>query len=359
MMSGMLLAGEAASSPAQAVATVASSPIPSDGADGRVNALARVGDRVYIGGDFSSAGGQPRAGLAALDATSGQVITTWRADVNGAVEALAPSSDGATLYVGGEFTTVSGVIRRHVAAVSTSTGGVGAWNPSALGGPVLALATLGGHVYVGGKFTSIGSVERRYLAAVSSSGAMDLGFDAQLDGNVWALKLSPDDGTLYAGGQFHSAAGQTRAHLAALSPASGSPAGWHPRVTCPVLGLDAVSSAVYAACGGGRQLGNSAVAYSPSSGAPLWSAHTDGNVQAVAQLGGAVYIGGHFATVDGVSRKKAAALDADSGQLLPWDPHPDSALGVQTLLADGDSLWMGGDFTTVNGTSQPHVARFR
>ncbi len=359
VVSGTLVAGQAAGSPARAATTVASTPTPSDGTDGRVNAVVHVGDRIYLGGAFTSVGGQPRGGLAALDAVDGHVVTTWRADVGGAVDALAASSDGTTLYLGGDFTVVGGLTRRHLAAVSTSTGAVSGWNPGAIGGSVLALAAANGRVYAGGKFTSIGSTRRPYLAAVTSDGVLDPAFDAHVDDVVWSLALSPDNARLYAGGQFHSAGGAFRAHLAALSPTSGSASDWNPQVGCPVLGLAATSTAVYRGCGGGFPLGNSAVAYSAATGAVLWAAHGDGNVPAVEVLGDAVYFGGHFANVDGVARKKAAAVDAASGQLLPWDPRPNSALGVRCLYADGDSLWMGGDFTTVNGVSQPHLARFR
>ncbi len=360
MVSAAILAGQAASGAAFATATVASTPVPSDGADARVNAVARVGDRIYVGGEFTSVGGQPRAGLAALDAVTGRLITTWRADVTGSVQALAPSSDGTALYVGGDFTQISGVTRRHLAAVSTATGAVAAWSPRAIGGPVLALAAAGGHVWVGGKFTSIGSVARPYLAAVSSAGTLETGFDARIDGAVWDLALSPDLSRLYAGGAFHTVGGETRRHVAALDPATGGGLGWRPQLSCPVLGLAATSSEVYLACGGSAaQLGNSVMAYSASSGAQLWIQRTDGNVQTVARLGDAVYAGGHFTKVNGVARKKAAAFDAASGALQPWDPRPNTALGVKTLVADIDSLWMGGDFTTIRGISQPHLARFR
>src|SRR6266536_3141612 len=247
-------------SPAQA-ALVSGTPTPSAGANGRVNAIAQIGDRIYLGGSFTAVGGQPRGGLAALDAASGQLVASWRADVAGVVQALAPSPDGTTLYVGGEFSAVGGAARKRLAAVSASTGEVGAWDPGAKGGTVLALAAAGGRIYVGGKFSSIGTVARPYLAAVSSAAA-------------------------------------------------------------------------------------------------LWHAGSDGNIHAVAALDGAVYAGGHFTTVNGVVRKKAAALDAAGGQLLGWDPHPDSVLGVFSMLAAGDWLWVGGDFTTAGGTAQPHIARF-
>src|SRR5919198_2048323 len=138
VVSGLLLAGGALSSPAGAVVTVSATPLSSDGADGRVSAFARAGDRLFVGGDFDSVGGEAHANLAALDAATGQVVSTWRADTNGAVEALAPSSDGTVLYVGGTFTSVGGVVRRHVAALSTATGAVAAWNPNAIGGGGLA-----------------------------------------------------------------------------------------------------------------------------------------------------------------------------------------------------------------------------
>ncbi len=356
---GLVLAWRtgAGAGPAE-VTTVSTSPQPSAGANGRVSAIAYIGGRIYLGGSFTSVGGQPRSGLAALDATSGQLVASWRADVTGAVQALAPSPDGGTLYVGGDFSAVGGAARRRLAAVSASTGEVGAWNPGASGGTVLALATEDGRVYVGGKFKAIGSVARPYLAAVDGAAAV-LDWDAHADGGVWALGLDPGAGTLYAGGAFHSIGGRAQRSLAALRTSTGAATGWSPQVSCPGLGLAVTPDTVYLACGGDSANGDDSVhAYSASGGAEQWHARSDGNIHAVAPLDGAVYAGGHFTTVDGVARKKAAAIEEASGQVLDWDPHPDSALGVFCMLATGDWLWMGGDFTAVGGTAQPHIARF-
>src|SRR6266545_3228973 len=292
-LSAFVLASRVGAAPLPA-ATVSTRPSASAGANGRVTAIARAGDRVYIGGSFTSVGGQPRGGLAALDAATGQLVASWRADVTGGpVEALAASPDGGTLYVGGDFTAVGGTARRRLAAVSTAGGAVGPWRPAASGGMVMALAAGAGRVYAGGKFTSIGGVARPYLAALSTDGAV-LGWDPRADASVRALAL---DG------------------------------------------------------------GNAVLAYSASTGARRWSAGGDGDVHAVAVLDGVAYTGGHFTTIAGASRKKAAAFDAASGQLLAWDPHPDSTLGVFSMLADGDWLWMGGDFTSVGGVAQAHIAR--
>jgi trimeric autotransporter adhesin len=360
-LSATVLAGQAAHSPAGAATTVASTPSPSDGANERVNVIVRAGDRIFVGGAFTAVGGQPRGKLAALDAATGRVIADWRADVGGEVYALAPSPDGSVLYVGGDFSSVMGYGRKRLAAVSTSTGAVTAWNPGASGGDVRALAATAVRVYVGGKFSDVGGVHRPYLAAVTAGGDVDAGFNANPGNDVSALALSPDRDRLYATGEFHTVGGDSREHLAALNPDSGNALGWNPDATCPGLALDVTASDVYVGCGGGpgHPTSNSVSAWSASSGAREWIAATNGNVPAVARVGGAVYAGGHFSKVRGTTRKKAAAFDADSGDLEAWDPHPDSVLGVRSMLADGDSLWIGGDFTAISGTPQPHLAHFR
>ncbi len=354
-LSAFVLASRVGAAPLPA-ATVSTRPSASAGANGRVTAIARAGDRVYIGGSFTSVGGQPRGGLAALDAATGQLVASWRADVTGGpVEALAASPDGGTLYVGGDFTAVGGTARRRLAAVSTAGGAVGPWRPAAAGGMVMALAAGAGRVYAGGRFTSIGGIARPYLAALSTDGAV-LGWDPRADASVRALALDGD--RLYAAGDFHNIGGRAQRTIAALDPASAADSGWHPQATCPGLGLTVASGTVYLACGGASAGGGNAVlAYSASTGARRWSAGGDGDVHAVAVLDGVAYTGGHFTTIAGASRKKAAAFDAASGQLLAWDPHPDSTLGVFSMLADGDWLWMGGDFTSVGGVAQAHIAR--
>src|SRR5215217_2241182 len=85
---------------------VSQTPDATAGVDGRVQAIARIGDWLYIGGTFSAVSGKPRAGLARIKVASGTVDSSWSADVVGSVIALASSPDGATLYVGGQFSSV-------------------------------------------------------------------------------------------------------------------------------------------------------------------------------------------------------------------------------------------------------------
>jgi hypothetical protein len=84
----------------------------------------------------------------------------------------------------------------------------------------------------------------------------------------------------------------------------------------------------------------------------------DGLVYASAYVGSTVYVGGSFrnAIVDGrpVSRKRLAAVDARTGDLLPWAPAPNGT--VTALTASGSSLYVSGKFTTVGGQPRAGLA---
>lgn len=329
-------------------------PDSTAGADGRVEAIVRSEGWVYIGGSFTAVSGQPRAGLARLDVTTGAVDRTWRADVVGRVATLA--ANGGTLYVGGEFSSVGGQARENLAAVSTATpGSVLPWNPGA-NRAVEALAASGTDVYVGGKFERIGGISRSKLAKLGgTSGTVDATFLPNPNQWVAALVLSGDQ--LYAGGFFTAIGGATQSYLGALDPATGASSSWRPSLTCPVYGLDlaADGSTVYVACGGS---GGSALAFSTSANTRLWLVRTNGNLHAVARIGDAVYLGGHHTTMSGAARKKGGAVDAANGALTGWNPVFNSSFGVFTMLAVDGALWAGGDFTKVGSTRQLRVARF-
>jgi hypothetical protein len=86
-----------------------------------VYAFAVSGSTVYAGGDFRQAGGVPANWVGRFD-TSTQTwasLGTSAAPVNGSVFALAVS--GSAVYVGGEFTEAGGMPANRVARFDTST----------------------------------------------------------------------------------------------------------------------------------------------------------------------------------------------------------------------------------------------
>jgi trimeric autotransporter adhesin len=83
---------------------------------------------------------------------------------------------------------------------------------------------------------------------------------------------------------------------------------------------------------------------------------TNGRVNAVAYLGGTVYLGGSFTQVDAQPRNRLAACDAATGNLLPWNPNANNVVRALKVSPAGTRVYVGGDFSTVGGAARARVA---
>lgn len=89
---------------------------------------------------------------------------------------------------------------------------------------------------------------------------------------------------------------------------------------------------------------------------------TSGRVYAVARVGDAVVIGGSFTSLwspsgaQTATRNGLAAFDAATGALLPWNPAPNGEVRALEPSADGTAVYVGGAFTTIAGVSRSRVA---
>lgn len=110
----------------------ASAWAPTVGPPSKVFAVAPGDNVVYVGGAFNQAGDQPRSGLAALDASGS---TGWATSFNAALsggtsDVNALLVDGGRLYVGGDFTSAGGQPRDALASVDPLSGAVNSFDPS-------------------------------------------------------------------------------------------------------------------------------------------------------------------------------------------------------------------------------------
>jgi hypothetical protein len=83
---------------------------------------------------------------------------------------------------------------------------------------------------------------------------------------------------------------------------------------------------------------------------------TNGRVNAVAYLGGTVYLGGSFTQVNSTTRNRLAACDAATGNLLSWNPNANGVIRALKVSPAGTRVYVGGDFSTVGGAARARVA---
>lgn len=327
---------------------------------GGVLAMAVSGPKVYIGGWEMTVGGEERNGLAALDAETG-ALTPWDPQPSGGnpyyllsvIDAMAIS--GSTIYVGGHFTTIGGQTRTCFAALDQDTGVATAWNPQA-NGAVEAMAVSGSTLYLGGTFTAIGGQPRHHLAALDLSTHQITAWNPDVNGSVQTLAVS--NGMVYAGGSFTGAGGQFHKNIVALNAATGAPAAWQPTAYSSVSNLAIYGSTIYA--GGaslsvGGQVRRGLAALNIATGkVTLWNPDTTGTVYALAAAGSTVYAGGTFSSIGGQARGNIAALSVATGKPTAWNPNTTGT--IQTLAVSGSTVYAGGSFSKIGGQARAGLA---
>ena len=305
----------------------------------------------YVGGDFHSVGGLTRQGLAHIRADKS--VDGWDPAQSGVVNCIVVR--GSTVYVGGLFAVMGGQVRHNIAALDATTGLATAWDPSA-SYTVRTMALSGSTLYVGGVFTNIGGQPRSYLAALDTGTGLAAAWNPAPDNaNITALAVSGS--TVYVGGSFAHIGGQPRNSLAAVDSATGSATAWNPGTDGIVDALGVSGSTVYvggyfhSVDGQGR---NFLAAVDVGSGhATAWHPNPDGRVFALAVKGSTVYAGGAFTNIGGEDREGLAALDVSSGLASAWDPRVPQ---VRTLAAGNASVFATGGFVTVGGQSRSNLA---
>lgn len=185
---------------------------------------------VYAGGSFGSVNGTARANLAAFDATTGALSTTWAPAANDRVKAVDMAVDGSRVYVAGNFTTIDGASRRHVAALDPTTGA-----PIASFSHGLSYAVVDMAVDASGVFIAGAGGEGNFSDLNLTTGA--LVWQGGTDGNVQAIATL--DGEVYVSGHYDNYCGMqggmhtcntsiTRHKLLAVDEATGALASWDP-----------------------------------------------------------------------------------------------------------------------------------
>jgi hypothetical protein len=174
---------------------------------GTTNAMARLGNVLYIGGQFRGIAPEANASGSTLvvDAVSGLPIPGFPG-FGGLTGAIEPDGAGGW-YLGGNFLdAVDGAVqaRFRLAHVLANGDLDQAWTPTAEGGVVRALKLVPGvGLFVGGDFTSLSGDPRMRVGLDPVSGAV-LPWTYNVNGGATpqVRTLAYDGGTLFIGGAF-------------------------------------------------------------------------------------------------------------------------------------------------------------
>ncbi len=372
--------------------------------DGIVETIAKVGNRVYLGGTFTSVRNPDsdtpiaRANILAFDATTGLVDQTFVPQVNGEVAQII-AGPGDSVYAVGSFTMVNGVSTRIV-RLDAATGAITpGWKGSV--NKITASVALGdGVLYLAGSFTKSGGNAHAEMAALDPVTGKDLpwfnvGFAgrhgtglARAELSPKKIVLSPNGRQMVVIGNFTSvtdASGTVdRDQVALLDLAPGSASinrSWRTLQFTGQCSTNAFDSwvrdvdidptgtyFVVAATGGNATSnvdGSKALCDSASrwelsgtgtSVMPTWVDLTGRDtLLSVAISGASVYVGGHQrwlnnplggdnAKEGSVPRPGVAALDPSTGVPMSWNPgrNPRGA-GTFALLVADNGLYVGSD----------------
>ena len=377
--------------------------------DGEVLAIAVVGDRVVLGGNFTSAHNANDATiveqsyLLAYDLATGLIDTDWRPVFDGEIRSIAVDHDGSKVFVGGLFTTIDGFAHPYLGAVHGGTGGVDSTFTVGTNKAVRALAIFGDRLYVGGKFTSINGLARSRLAAVDfAADAVDESFNIAVEdstgadggSSVRALDVTPDGSTLMSIHNDRIVGGELRTGVALidLTGPLATVKPWHTDLyelnRCGPDGFTRLrggaispdgSYLVVISSGDDHPPGcDTAVAF-PIEGEgevePLWVSRHFDTLESVEITWNAVYVGGHFSYqeapgstdpwpgetdvtygasgarvlgADVVRREKLGALNPVDGKALYWPAHANGPRGVLAIVAVDRWLLIGHDGESVD-----------
>lgn len=184
---------------------------------------------------------------------------------------------------------------------------------SSTDGTVNAIVKNAGLYYIGGTFSYVGLKTMGAASLTTSSDYPDMDFPG-VNGTV-NCAVPDGAGGWYIGGSFGDVDGVPRYSLAHIKSDKTLDADWAPQVGYYYF-YQAITSII--------------------------------------KNGNTIYIAGGFTAINGDPRNYAAAVDATTGALLPWNPDANSI--VNTLCLKDTIIYMGGSFSIVGGKQKPYFA---
>ncbi|MEO3752325.1 DNRLRE domain-containing protein [Streptomyces sp. B6B3] len=329
---------------------------------------------------------QEAVNFVAFDAATGQPTDCELSFTVGSgtaqVRALAVSPDKETLYVGGTFGTVgtpSGSAgASSVAAIDIDSCTRVSFGPAA-NGIVRSIAATEDRVYLGGDFTEMSGESHSRFAAVDTSGEV-LDWEADADEVGKAVEVTPDGQHVLLGGDFFEVNNASTHGLAVVSADTGDVEQTYSNSfignSSTIQDITTDENGFYVGAeGSGGGVFDGRIALSLDTFDEVWRDTCLGATQGLAVHQEVLYSAHHAHDCSSMGefpdqpRYHLFGQSVFDPQLLGWFPNTNDGLGealgprVLAVAEDvpdesRDFLWVGGGFTTVNGVSQWGLTRF-
>lgn len=280
-----------------------------------VNALAFVGDKLYAGGDFSTAGSLPVSNIACWNGSQWEAVA---GGVNDVVRALC--SSGNDLYAGGDFHWAGPVTGGTWAHYVAKFNGI-SWSSlgSGMDDAVYAMAVNGSNIYAGGMFSTSGGITTNHVA--------------MWDGSQW----NPlQDGVM---SQSENSAVNAFAFIGNMLYVAGS----FDITSSPfdLINISKWDGSGWSDCGYGL------IGYQMYT-----TAYT------ISAIGNNIYCGGYFKGSGTTSMRNFGMWDGSQWHATGTGFGKGMDSYVNKVLAVGDDLWVGGMFEQAGDTPAHYIAKW-
>ena len=336
-------------------------PVPS----GRVDAIIDDGaDGFYLGGTFTSVGGQPAAFFARIN-TQGTSISGNLLGVNAPVHSLVRDTSSGAVFLGGEFTQLGGLPVNRIARLRSDSVRDTRFAAD-INGSVLAMSLArNGDLLVGGEFTQVNGASRLNFVRLTARGAINTDYPERgIDNRVRAV-VERGDGDIVIAGDFTRVSNKSTKRIIQFDENSSRSViiGGMDAPVHALLLLDGdhlVLAGEFADAGG---LVRNRVARAEGHGGVDESLDTalNGVVTTAIRLTRHQWVvGGDFSQFDGATRTRLALMDSEGAVITPLSGSTDAQLnGVPLAMAalPTGEIVIAGEFTSAYNAGAGFVIR--
>jgi hypothetical protein len=371
-----------------------------------VRALAVYGDKLIVGGELSSSAGQSVNNLGIFNLANGAMIN----NLNANAEVRRIIIDVDTAYVGGRFSTVSGVTRNRLVKINLTDNSQLSIAAN-FNNHVDDFKISGDDLYAGGWFTEVNGTSRSGLVKMNRySGEVNTDFNVTLDqARVQCLDIVNEN--LIFGGNFMQVNGFGREKLAQVDKNTGMLSTWNSSVASIPEGIKNIDgnlviygdmnqlqrgirysfvalklpertvlpivfntsdfalvfrdfvklgNKIYFATGFNHQINGTATGLLFSYNIQTQEIESIGNFGGIPNATvdrliiheGKLYVNGYFLQVNGQARNRIARINLSDNTLDDWNPDPAYSFAARKMLIHNGKLFMAGTINQTQTTTE-------